>query len=225
MKLNIESSWKEHLKIEFSKDYFHQLINFIDQQTIKGEVIYPSTDKIFAAFEYTPFDSVKVVILGQDPYHGVDQANGLSFSVSKGIRKPPSLLNIFKELNRDLGIPIPENGNLESWANQGVLMLNAILTVAANKPGSHQKMGWEQFTDAVIQELNTNGNKIIFILWGLYAKTKKPMIDTTKHFILEAAHPSPLARTGFNGSKHFSKANQILLSIDKLPIDWGKNLY
>ena len=225
MKLNIESSWKEHLKIEFSKDYFHQLINFIDQQTIKGEVIYPSNDKIFAAFEYTPFDSVKVVILGQDPYHGVDQANGLSFSVSKGIRKPPSLLNIFKELNRDLGIPIPENGNLESWANQGVLMLNAILTVAANKPGSHQKMGWEQFTDAVIQELNTNGNKIIFILWGLYAKTKKPMIDTTKHFILEAAHPSPLARTGFNGSKHFSKANQILLSIDKLPIDWGKNLY
>lgn len=225
MKLNIESSWKEHLKNEFSKDYFHQLINFIDQQTIKGEVIYPSTDKIFAAFEYTPFDSVKVVILGQDPYHGVDQANGLSFSVSKGIRKPPSLLNIFKELNRDLGIPIPENGNLESWANQGVLMLNAILTVAANKPGSHQKMGWEQFTDAVIQELNTNGNKIIFILWGLYAKTKKPMIDTTKHFILEAAHPSPLARTGFNGSKHFSKANQILLSIDKSPIDWGKNLY
>ncbi len=225
MKLNIESSWKEHLKNEFSKDYFHQLINFIDQQTIKGEVIYPSTDKIFAAFEYTPFDSVKVVIIGQDPYHGVDQANGLSFSVSKGIRKPPSLLNIFKELNRDLGIPIPENGNLESWAYQGVLMLNAILTVAANKPGSHQKMGWEQFTDAVIQELNTNGNKIIFILWGLYAKTKKPMIDTTKHFILEAAHPSPLARTGFNGSKHFSKANQILLSIDKSPIDWGKNLY
>lgn len=224
MELNMGSSWNEHLKSEFSKDYFRQLLNFLDQQKMKGEVIFPPTDKIFAAFKYTPFDSVKVVILGQDPYHGDGQANGLSFSVSKGLRKPPSLLNIFKELNRDVGMPIPENGNLESWAKQGVLLLNAILTVGANNPGSHQKKGWEQFTDAVIQELNSNGNGIIFILWGLYAKSKIAMIDTTKHFILEAAHPSPLARTGFAGCKHFSKANEILLSINKSPIDWSRDL-
>lgn len=224
IKMEIELTWDKHLHEEFNKEYFIQLNDFLEQQTSNGVEVYPSSDKVFAAFQNTPYDEVNVVILGQDPYHGEGQANGLSFSVNSGIRKPPSLLNIFKELNRDLGVPIPINGNLESWAKQGVLLLNATLTVNANQPGSHQKKGWEKFTDAVIQELSSGENRIVFIFWGKYAQAKIPMIDTTKHFILTAAHPSPLARTGFAGCKHFSKTNEILLSIGKMPIDWGKGL-
>ncbi len=225
MELEIESSWSAHLKTEFKKEYFLRLLHFLEQEKQKGIQIFPSSDKLFAAFNYTSFDDVKIVILGQDPYHGDGQANGLSFSVNPGIRKPPSLLNIFKELNRDLGVEIPVNGNLESWAKQGVLLLNATLTVNANQPGSHQKKGWEQFTDTVISELSLNSNKLVFLLWGKYAQAKKVLIDSNKHFILEAAHPSPLARTGFAGCKHFSKANDFLISIGKAPIDWGKELF
>lgn len=218
--VKIEESWKNHLSEEFAMPYFQKLKLFLKNEKISGQVVYPPGKKIFAAFEYTPFENVKAVIIGQDPYHGEGQANGLCFSVADTIRKPPSLQNIFKELQRDLGFPFPESGNLESWAKQGVLLLNATLTVRANTAASHQQKGWEQFTDAVIRTISAKNDGVVFLLWGNFAKQKAPMIDTFKHFILEAAHPSPLARTGFAGCRHFSKTNEILKSIGKAPIDW-----
>jgi uracil-DNA glycosylase len=218
--VNLEAGWKKQLSAEFSKPYFLQLKAFLEAEKKQGFSIYPAGSRIFAAFENTPFDAVKVVIIGQDPYHGPGQANGLCFSVSDGIRKPPSLLNIFKELQDDLGIPVPLNGNLEEWARQGVLLLNATLTVRANEAGAHQKRGWEEFTDEVIRTISAKKTGVIFLLWGKYAQAKEPLIDTKKHYILEAAHPSPLARTGFKGCKHFSKTNSILQSDGRSPIDW-----
>jgi uracil-DNA glycosylase len=218
--IKLEASWKLMLEEEFSKDYFSSLRDFLKTEKKSGAIIYPPGPKMFAAFDFTPFDNLKAVIIGQDPYHGPGQANGLCFSVSDGIRKPPSLLNIFKELQSDIGIPIPENGNLENWAKQGVLLLNATLTVRSNEAASHQGKGWEQFTDAVIRAVSEKSSGIVFILWGKFAQAKAPMIDSTKHYILEAAHPSPLARTGFSGCRHFSKTNDILKSIGKSPIDW-----
>lgn len=218
--IKLEPSWKLKLNEEFDKEYFLSLRDFLKAEKKSGVTIYPPGSKIFAAFDYTPFNNLKAVIIGQDPYHGPGQANGLCFSVSNGIRKPPSLLNIFKELQADLGIPIPENGNLENWAKQGVLLLNATLTVRSNEAASHQGKGWEQFTDAVIRTVSEKSNGIVFLLWGKFAQAKAPMIDSSKHYILEAAHPSPLARTGFSGCRHFSKTNEILKSIGKSPIDW-----
>lgn len=220
MDVKIEFSWKEKLKDEFSKPYFNQLTKFLKRERAIGNKIYPAGKLIFAAFDYTPFDKIKVVILGQDPYHGAEQANGLCFSVTEGINKPPSLQNIFKELNDDLGIPIPPYGNLESWAKQGVLLLNATLTVRANEAGSHQQKGWEEFTNAIITKISTETKGVVFLLWGKYAQAKEILIDTNKHFVLKAAHPSPLARGAFFGSKHFSKTNEILIKMGKEPIDW-----
>lgn len=219
--IHIENSWKEVLIEEFDKEYFKKLRSFLKEEKKEGNVIYPAGKRIFAAFDKTPFADVKVVIIGQDPYHGDGQANGLCFSVAEGIRKPPSLLNIFKELQADLGIPIPVHGNLDKWAEQGVLLLNATLTVRANAPGSHQAKGWEQFTDAAIKCISQHSSGIVFLLWGNYAKAKAALIDSSKHFILEAAHPSPLARTGFIGCRHFSKTNEILRSLGKKEIDWS----
>ncbi len=217
--IDIEKGWKDVLKNEFNSPYFHDLKFFLEAEK-KKHTIYPPGNKIFSAFNRTPFDKVKVVIIGQDPYHGPGQANGLSFSVSSGIRKPPSLVNIFKELYADLGIPIPQDGNLEPWAEQGVLLLNATLTVKAGLPGTHQKKGWEKFTDAVIKTISDNKKGIIFLLWGNFAQTKAALIDKEKHFILAAAHPSPLARGAFFGCKHFSKTNKLLEHQGIMPIDW-----
>jgi uracil-DNA glycosylase len=222
--INLEASWKEQLRDEFSKDYFISLRQFLEFERESGRRIFPPENQIFAAFDNTPFDQVKVVILGQDPYHGEGQGNGLSFSVNEGIRKPPSLLNIFKELKEDLGIPVPQNGNLDSWAKQGVLLLNATLTVRANEAASHQSKGWEIFTDAVIQKLSANKSGIIFLLWGRFAQSKEALIDHSKHKVLKAAHPSPLARTGFIGCRHFSKTNELLMGFGKAAIDWGAGL-
>ena len=217
--VNINKSWLEPLKKEFAAPYFSALKAFLISEK-KQYKVYPPGTKIFAAFDHTPFENVKVVIIGQDPYHGEGQANGLCFSVSPGIRKPPSLENIFKELNTDLGIPIPQSGNLEPWADQGVLLLNATLTVRANQAGSHQKKGWETFTDAVIKEISERKKGLVFLLWGNYAQSKEELIDKNKHFILKAAHPSPLARGAFFGCKHFSKTNKILEHQGIQPIDW-----
>ncbi len=222
--VQIEESWKEVLKEEFEKDYFLQLRNFLKSEKSNGSIIFPPGNRIFAAFELVPFNKVKAVILGQDPYHGRGQANGLCFSVNDGIDFPPSLQNIFKELNSDLQIPIPSSGNLEPWCQQGVFLLNAILTVRENSPGSHQKHGWEQFTDAVIRELSEKRNGLVFILWGKYAQQKLNLIDTHKHFVLTAPHPSPFSvHTGFYGCKHFSKTNNILIREGKQPINWSLN--
>ena len=218
--IKLEASWKEVLKNEFTKEYFSSLREFLKEEKAKGRVVYPPGSRIFAAFNETPFTKLKVVIIGQDPYHGEGQANGLSFSVKEGMRKPPSLQNIFKELQADLGIPIPENGHLDAWSRQGVLLLNATLTVRANEAGSHQGKGWEQFTDAVIKAISEHASGVVFLLWGRFAQAKAPMIDSSRHFILQAAHPSPLARTGFSGCRHFSKTNEILKSIGKEPVDW-----
>lgn len=216
----IEPSWKSVLIDEFNKPYFVALKDFLVEEK-KKYVVYPAGANIFNAFACTPFDQVKVVIIGQDPYHGPGQAHGLSFSVPEGIQKPPSLVNIFKELHDDIGKPIPESGNLEAWAKQGVLLLNATLTVRANQAGSHQKHGWEQFTDSVISTLSKQKTGLVFLLWGRFAQDKATLIDASKHFILKAAHPSPLsAYNGFFGCKHFSKANEILLSQGKTPIAW-----
>jgi uracil-DNA glycosylase len=216
----IDKSWKHVLLNEFRADYFTSLKSFLVEEKSKY-LIFPSGNRIFAAFDYTPFDLVKVVIIGQDPYHGQDQAHGLCFSVPPGIRKPPSLLNIFKEIRDDLGHPIPESGTLEKWAEQGVLLINATLTVRANSPGSHQKKGWELFTDAVIKKLSDEKSGLVFILWGNFAIAKKEMIDQSRHHILTAAHPSPFsAHRGFFGCKHFSKTNEILLQQNKTEIDW-----
>jgi uracil-DNA glycosylase len=216
----INQSWKKILLKEFQSDYFKILKEFLVSER-KNQLIYPPSSKIFASFNYTPFDNVKVVIIGQDPYHGDRQANGLCFSVNDGVSQPPSLQNIFKELNSDLNLPIPKTGNLESWAIQGVLLLNASLTVRANQPGSHQKHGWEQFTDAAIKALSDNKKGLVFLLWGKFAQAKEILIDNSKHSILKAPHPSPFSvHTGFFGCKHFSKTNTLLKKEGLKEIDW-----
>ncbi len=216
----IEASWKAILTDEFNKDYFKELKQFLLQEK-QQHIIYPSGKEIFSAFNYTPFEKVKVVILGQDPYHGKGQAHGLSFSVPTGIKPPPSLKNIFKELKADLDIPIAESGNLTSWAKQGVLLLNATLTVRAKQAGSHQNKGWENFTDAVISSLSENKEDLAFLLWGRFAQNKASLIDSKKHHILTAAHPSPFSTySGFFGCKHFSKTNEILNKNGLETIDW-----
>lgn len=220
MDVKIEQSWKDQLKDEFEKDYFIKLTNFVREE-YKTKQIFPPAKLIFNAFEHTPFDKVKVVILGQDPYHNDGQAHGLSFSVPDGMPAPPSLVNIFKEINRDLGIPVPKSGNLTRWANQGVLLLNATLTVQAHTAGSHQKKGWEPFTDAAIKQLADKRENIVFILWGAYAQKKAVMIDPNKHLVLKSVHPSPLsAHNGFFGNNHFSEANKYLESKGISPIEW-----
>ncbi len=218
---NIEASWKARLQDEFHASYFSTLKEFLVSEKLKKKIIFPPGSKIFSAFDHTKFDHVKVVLLGQDPYHGTGQAHGLSFSVPDGIKPPPSLINMFKELNTDLGLPIPKKGNLEKWANQGVLLLNATLTVQANIAGSHHGKGWEQFTDAVIKTISVKKKGVVFLLWGNFAKKKAELIDTTKHFILTAAHPSPLAGGAFFGCKHFSKTNALLKQQGLEPIDWA----
>jgi len=220
----LAESWKKALKEELNAAYFLVLMRFLEDERNQKQEIYPSQELVFAAFNRISFDEVTIVIIGQDPYHNEGQANGLCFSVSDGMRKPPSLLNIFKELQRDLQIPIPVSGNLERWADQGVLLLNATLTVRAHAAGSHQKKGWEQFTDGVIRKINDEKEGVIFMLWGNYAKAKGDFIDRSKHFVLEAAHPSPLARTGFMGCAHFSKANDLLKSIGKETINWNVDI-
>ncbi len=220
MNVKIETSWKQVLASEFEKPYFKELTDFVRQE-YQTSTVYPPGSYIFNAFEHCPFDKVKVVILGQDPYHGPGQAHGLSFSVQDGIPFPPSLVNIFKELESDLGKPTPTSGNLLRWADQGVLLLNATLTVRAHMAGSHQNHGWETFTDAVIHKLAENRSHLVYILWGSYAQKKGTFIDATRNLVLKSAHPSPLsAYRGFFGSKPFSKANDYLIVTGQEPIDW-----
>lgn len=221
MKVAIHPSWKKELADEFEKDYFKNLTEFIKEE-YNENTCYPKGSNIFSAFDHSTFSNTKVVILGQDPYHGVGQANGLSFSVNDGIQSPPSLQNIFKEIAHDLGKPVPNSGNLERWANQGVLLLNATLTVRAHQAGSHQKKGWEQFTDRVIEIISAEKKHVVFLLWGGYAKKKGAKIDSSKHLILTSGHPSPLSanRGYWFGNKHFSKANTYLKENGKEPIDW-----
>lgn len=220
MDVKIAHTWKEQLQEEFEKEYFINLTRFIKKE-YSTKQIFPPARLIFNAFDSTPFDQVKVVILGQDPYHNDGQAHGLSFSVNEGIQQPPSLINIFKEINRDLGIPIPISGNLTRWAEQGVLLLNATLTVQAHMAGSHQGKGWETFTDAAIHKLSEKRENIVFLLWGSYAQRKAEIIDPSKHLILKSPHPSPLsAHRGFLGNKHFSQANEYLKSKGIETIKW-----
>ena len=221
MNVSIHQSWKEVLQEEFSKPYFEQLVLFVKREYSEN-ICYPKGQQIFSAFNHCPLPEVKVVIIGQDPYHGAGQANGLCFSVHDGIPHPPSLVNIFRELNTDLGVPYPLSGNLERWASQGVLLLNATLTVRANSVGSHQKQGWETFTDAVIKAVSTHCNHVVFMLWGGYAKEKAKLIDPAKHCILTAGHPSPLSanRGYWFGNKHFSQANAYLKANGKNEIIW-----
>lgn len=222
MDVKIEESWKQQLKSEFSKDYFENITAFIKTEKAQGKIIYPPGSLIFNAFEKTPFDKLKVLLLGQDPYHGKGQAMGLSFSVPKGVRPPPSLLNIFKELHDDIGIQIPSTGDLTPWAEQGVMLLNAALTVRAGEPNSHAKIGWHQFTDAVIKKLSDEKEGIVFLLWGSFAHQKQELIDQTRHCVLKAAHPSPYsADKGFFGCRHFSKTNQYLIKQNIDPVDWA----
>ena len=218
----MEPGWLEALKDEFAQPYFADIKKFLLEEKQKGKVIYPPGPLIFNAFNLTPFDKVKVVILGQDPYHGPNQAHGLCFSVAKGVKPPPSLVNIFKELKVDLDVPVPDHGNLEHWATQGVLLLNAILTVEANLPASHSKIGWERFTDAVIMKLSAEKKGLVFLLWGRFAQDKSALIDPSRHHILKAAHPSPFsAYNGFFGCRHFSKTNTLLEKQGQKPIDWS----
>lgn len=220
MDIKIEASWKAHLKEEFEKQYFTDLTSFVKLE-YAAQKIYPPGKLIFNAFEECPFNKVKVVILGQDPYHEPGQAHGLCFSVPDGVNPPPSLQNIFKEIRNDLEIPIPKSGNLERWAEQGVFLLNATLTVRAHQAGSHQKKGWEIFTDHVIHLLSSSGDHLVFLLWGAYAQRKGELIDTKKHLILSSVHPSPLsAHRGFFGNHQFSKANEYLINHGKEPINW-----
>lgn len=219
--VNIEASWKTALQAEFSKEYFLKLRKFLNAEKEAGKNTYPPSKLIYKAFELTPFDSVKVVILGQDPYHNPGEAMGLCFSVPEGVRTPPSLVNVYKEIKRDLSHPIPDHGDLTSWGEQGVLLLNAMLTVEHKKPGSHRKAGWQQFTDAVIHALSQEKEDLVFLLWGNFAKGKRILIDQTKHHILEAAHPSPLARNAFNNCKHFSKTNALLRQSGQKEIAWA----
>lgn len=220
MDVRIEQSWKQHLMPEFDKPYFVNLTNFVRDE-YRTKTIYPPAKLIFNAFDQCPFDEVEVVIVGQDPYHEPGQAHGLCFSVNDGVEIPPSLQNIYKEIHDDLGKPIPRSGNLERWARQGVLLLNATLTVQAHRAGSHQGKGWEEFTDAAIRHLANERENLVFILWGAYAQRKGENIDTNRHLVLKSPHPSPLsAHRGFFGNKHFSKANEYLVAHGKKPIDW-----
>lgn len=221
MDVKIETSWKEIMDNEFKKDYFSNLVSFVRKEYLEHKV-FPPGNMIFRAFELCPFEKVKIVILGQDPYHGDGQAHGLAFSVSDNVSIPPSLRNIYQELNNDIGKNIPKTGNLTAWAEQGILLLNATLTVRAYNAGSHQKKGWEEFTDAVISKLSENRNNLVFILWGGYARGKSKLIDKSKHLVLESVHPSPLSanRGGWFGNKHFSKSNKYLIDNNKSPIEW-----
>jgi len=219
-KVKFPQDWESFLKPEFSKDYFLKLIEFIKTE-YSSHIIYPPGSKIFSAFYHCQFKDLKVVIIGQDPYHGLNQANGLAFSVNPNQAIPPSLKNIFSEIKTDLDKPVPQNGNLERWADQGVLLLNATLTVRASSPGSHQNKGWEEFTDAVIKVVNENKEHVVFMLWGAYAQKKGMMIDTTKHLVLTSSHPSPFSvYKGFFGSKQFSKTNEYLQAHSLKEIDW-----
>ena len=220
MDVKIEESWKRVLAPEFEKPYFQNLVQELHAEKRAGRTIYPPGPLIFNAFALTPFDKVKVVILGQDPYHGPGQAEGLSFSVPPGVAIPPSLVNIYKEIETDLGVQLHKNGSLRGWAEQGVFLLNAALTVRAGQPTSHSRIGWTEFTDAVIRTLSDQRQGLVFLLWGNYARSKKELIDTSRHTVLEAPHPSPLARGAFFGCRHFSKTNHILESEGKKPIDW-----
>lgn len=220
MDVRIEESWKKHLAPEFEKPYFVQLTNFV-RHAYQTSTVYPAAKNIFNAFEHTPFDKVKVVIIGQDPYHGPNQAHGLSFSVPDGVKIPPSLVNIYKEIEAETGKKMPASGNLTRWADQGILLLNATLTVEASKAASHQGNGWEEFTDAVIRELNEKGEHIVFLLWGAPAQRKGRFIDRNKHLVLESPHPSPLsAYRGFFGNNHFTKTNEYLVAHNQAPIEW-----
>jgi len=220
MEVRIESGWKAKLSGEFEKEYFAVLTEFVRQE-YRNEQVFPPGNKIFSAFDLCPFDSVRVVIIGQDPYHNYGQAHGLCFSVNDGTEFPPSLVNIFKELNRDLGVPVPKSGNLERWARQGVLLLNAILTVRAHQALSHQNRGWERFTDAAISVLNRDRENLVFMLWGAYAQNKGASIDNTRHLVLKTVHPSPLsASRGFFGCSHFSRCNEWLAARGLEPINW-----
>lgn len=219
-KVKIEASWYELLKEEFEQDYFKEIRAFLVKEKSAGKNIYPPGPMIFNAFDTTPVDQVKVVVLGQDPYHNPGEAMGLSFSVPQGVRIPPSLRNVYKEINRDLGIAPPQHGDLTCWANQGVFLLNAMLTVEHKKAGAHKKIGWQTFTDAVIARLSDNCEGLIFMLWGNFAKSKRVHIDAEKHHVLEAVHPSPLAGNAFQGCGHFSKANELLSKQGKETINW-----
>jgi len=219
--IKIEDSWKETLKHEFEQPYFQSIATYLRKEKQSGKKIYPPGSLIFNAFNTTPFEEVKVVILGQDPYHNPGEAMGLSFSVPKGVRVPPSLRNIYKELKDDLGIEPPRHGDLTKWAEQGVFLLNAMLTVEHKSAGSHQKIGWQNFTNAVIRKLSDEREGLVFMLWGGFARKKKELIDRDKHLVLEAAHPSPLAGGAYFGSRHFSKANAYLEEQGKSPIDWS----
>ena len=219
--ISLSDNWKNLLQDEFSKSYMNQLISFLQDEKKAGKLIYPQSSEIFNALNITSIENVKVVILGQDPYHGPAQAHGLSFSVKAGIKPPPSLQNIFKELSSDISCTIPSHGDLSAWAHQGVLLLNSVLTVEANSPASHQGKGWELFTDFVIQKLQQIKPHLVFILWGKFAQSKESLIDSEKHLVLKAAHPSPFsAYRGFFGCKHFSKTNTFLHSNQLTPIDW-----
>ena len=220
MEVRIEQSWKEALAGEFGKPYFESLVRFLHAEKAAGATIFPPGSQIFRAFDLTPVKNVKVVILGQDPYHGPGQAHGLSFSVPHGVPAPPSLKNIFKEIETDLGVRMSGCPNLEKWASQGVLLLNAVLTVRSGEAASHSKIGWEQFTDAVIKYVSDNCEGVVFMLWGNFARTKSALIDHSRHHVLEAAHPSPLARGAFFGCRHFSRANEALISSGRTPVDW-----
>ena len=220
MEVRIESSWKNALADEFGKPYFESLVRFLHQEKAEGKKIFPPGSQIFRAFDLTPLDQVKVVILGQDPYHGLGQAHGLSFSVPEGVPAPPSLKNIFKEIESDLGVKMSGYPNLENWARQGVLLLNAVLTVRSGEAASHSKIGWEEFTDAVIHCISDNTQGVVFLLWGNFARSKRDLIDRSRHHVLEAAHPSPLARGAFFGCRHFSQTNDLLTSQGRSPIDW-----
>lgn len=220
MNVKIEQSWKDALAGEFDKPYFASLVRFLHQEKAAGQRIFPPGSQIFRAFDLTPVPELKVVILGQDPYHGFGQAHGLSFSVPDGVPAPPSLKNIFKEIESDLGVKMSGYPNLEKWARQGVLLLNAVLTVRSGVAASHSKIGWEEFTDAVIRYISDNCEGVVFLLWGNFARSKSVLIDRSRHHVLEAAHPSPLARGAFFGCRHFSQTNAILSSRGLQPIDW-----
>jgi uracil-DNA glycosylase len=220
MQVKIEGSWKKVLSDVFEKDFFHRLVSFVKNE-YQMHKVFPPGKEIFNAFQHCPFESVKVVILGQDPYHGQSQAHGLSFSVKPGVPFPPSLLNILKEIKSDIGSDVPPNGDLTRWADQGVFLLNATLTVRANQAGSHQNQGWETFTDEVIKAINTHRENVVFMLWGAYAQKKADLIDPKKHLILKAPHPSPLsAHRGFLGCRHFSQANEYLIKMNLKSINW-----
>ena len=221
MDVKIEPSWKNVLKDEFEKNYFYEIVTFLKTEKALNKIIYPPGSQIFHAFDATPFDKVKIVLLGQDPYHGKGQAHGLAFSVPFGVKAPPSLINIFKELKSDIGMPVPNHGNLENWASQGVFLLNASLTVREGEPNSHAKIGWHEFTNRVIQKVSDLKKNVVFLLWGKFAQEKQELVDETKHLVLKAAHPSPYSADRFFGCRHFSKANEYLIQNKIDPVDWS----